>query len=575
MVLFVAPNKGGFWFADDGFFLQMAWNAAYGYGWDYALPQSPSYLVHASLMRLGMVEYLHFRYFHYTLMLVASLIFFCGLNKGRTQTTVLPVACCLGILVSLNSVQSPNSLVITFWMMGCGLFFLACSALRLRKNGLFLLSGLFFAIAGFMHAAAAVAVLLTILCIVLLAEKSWGKSYVFLPTFIVGFLLLWGWYIPTIGLEALLSHPVGHDASLRQLLIRIGLILTYFLKALLIYSASIWLGKKYLKLSTQTLRAILCLGSTMVAISALLSYLMPTQWPIRAFVEPLKIPGVIYYPLFFIFFEFVTAFNIEPTGIRGILTMNTSKICLWIKSLGGTISNLTWEQKKFLICFAGFLLLPASLAVGSNTAIIVGLVFFAGPAAGLSIMTWDYLKADHQKYYWVLPLFSICWVLVFFGVSFSYNHPSPERLFGAKKVLLTATPMDGLRVSERYQISMQEILSAYQSSHCQNRYLLILDYLPTLHFLLQHPAPREGLQYGVVRPMLFFPSDSILKKLDKNTGWCVIDATGIETEHEIQKNGGIDIREPVRTFLKNNSSNIYEINSPGPEIVGKIYFYSY
>ena len=103
-----------------------------------------------------------------------------------------------------------------------------------------------------MHAAAAVAVLLTILCIVLLAEKSWGKSYVFLPTFIVGFLLLWGWYIPTIGLEALLSHPVGHDASLRQLLIRIGLILTYFLKALLIYSASIWLGKKYLKLSTQT-----------------------------------------------------------------------------------------------------------------------------------------------------------------------------------------------------------------------------------------------------------------------------------------------------------------------------------
>ena len=58
----------------------------------------------------------------------------------------------------------------------------------------------------------------------------------------------------------------------------------------------------------------------MVAISALLSYLMPTQWPIRAFVEPLKIPGVIYYPLFFIFFEFVTAFNIEPTGIRGILT---------------------------------------------------------------------------------------------------------------------------------------------------------------------------------------------------------------------------------------------------------------
>ena len=575
MVLFVAPNKGGFWFADDGFFLQMAWNAAYGYGWDYALPQSPSYLVHASLMRLGMVEYLHFRYFHYTLMLAASLIFFCGLNKGRTQTTVLPVACCLGILVSLNSVQSPNSLVITFWMMGCGLFFLACSALRLSKNGLFLLSGLFFAIAGFMHAAAAVAVLLTILCIVLLAEKSWGKSYVFLPTFIVGFLLLWGWYIPTIGLEALLSHPVGHDASLRQLLIRIGLILTYFLKALLIYSASIWLGKKYLKLSTQTLRAILCLGSTMVAISALLSYLMPTQWPIRAFVEPLKIPGVIYYPLFFIFFEFVTAFNIKPTGIRGILTMNTSKICLWIKSLGGTISNLTWEQKKFLICFAGFLLLPASLAVGSNTAIIVGLVFFAGPAAGLSIMTWDYLKADHQKYYWVLPLFSICWVLVFFGVSFSYNHPSPERLFGAKKVLLTATPMDGLRVSERYQISMQEILSAYQSSHCQNRYLLILDYLPTLHFLLQHPAPQEGLQYGVVRPMLFFPSDSILKKLDKNTGWCVIDATGIETEHEIQKNGGIDIREPVRTFLKNNSSNIYEINSPGPEIVGKIYFYSY
>ena len=75
--------------------------------------------------------------------------------------------------------------------------------------------------------------------------------------------------------------------------------------------------------------------------------------------------------------------------------------------------------------------------------------------------------------------------------------------------------------------------------------------------------------------MLFFPNEKILEKLDKNTGWCVIDATGIETEHEIKKNNGDDIRNIVRSFLQSNSKHIYEIDSPGPEIVGKIYFYSY
>jgi len=575
MVLIVAPNKGGFWFADDGFFLQMGWNAAHGYGWDQALPQSPSYLVHACLMRLGVVEYLHFRYFNYTLMLIASLLFFCSLKKGEEQTPLLPVACCLAISVSLNSVQSPNSLVMNFWMMGCGLFFFACSPTRFNKNILFLLSGLLLAIAGFMHAAAAIAVILTVLCMNLLAEKSWGKSYVFTPVFIVGSLLLWGWYIPTVGLEALLSHPIGHDASLKQLLSRIGLILTYFIKALLIYCVCLWVGKKYLKLNIEKLRSILCLGSTFVALSSLLSYLTPAYWPIKPFVEALKIPGIIYYPLFFIFFEFVLTLITDVIYIQKVISVNTIKNILWLKSMGQKIFDSTWTQKKFLICFAGFFLLPASLAVGSNTAIIVGLVFFAGPAAGLTILTWGYLQEKQKAYLWVLPTFSIFWLLIFFGISFSYNHPAPQRLLGSPKVELSNTPMTGLRVSDRYQTSLLKILLAYQSSHCENRYLLILDYLPTLHFLLQHAAPREGLQYAVVRPMLFFPNETILEKLDKNTGWCVIDATGIETEHEIKKNNGVDIRNTVRSFLQSNSKHIYEIDSPGPEIVGKIYFYSY
>ena len=574
-MLIVAPNKGGFWFADDGFFLQMGWNAAYGYGWDHALPQSPSYLVHACLMRLGVVEYMHFRYFNYILMLMASLVFFFGLNKGEPRTPFLPIASCLAISVSLNSVQSPNSLVMNIWMMGCGLFFFACSRTKFTRNILFLFSGLLLAIAGFMHAAAAIAVFITVLCMNLLAEKSWGKSYVFTPVFLFGSLLLWGWYIPTVGLESLLSHPIGHDASLKQLLIRMGLILTYFLKALFIYSIYIWLGKKYLKINITKLTSLLCLGSTCVAISSLLSYLIPAYWLIKPFVEPLKIPGIIYYPLFFIFFEFVLTLITNPNDIKKSVQKNILENIFQTNNIWQKIFDSTWAQRRFLICFAGFFLLPASLAVGSNTAIIVGLVFFSGPAAGLSIMTWNYLRQKQQNYVWALPIFSIFWLLIFLGVTFSYNHPAPEKLLDKPKVELSSSPMKGLRVSKPYQSSLQEILFAYESSHCENRYLLILDYLPTLHFSLQHPAPREGLQYAVVRPMLFFPNEKILEKLDKNTGWCVIDATGIETEHEIKKNDGVDIRNTVRSFLKANSKNIYEINSPGPEIVGKIYFYSY
>ena len=122
LVLFIAPRRGAPWFSDDGLFLRMSWDAANGNGWDQMLPQSPSYLFNAILMKFGVVELLAFRIVNYTLCFIGSIIFFVGLDSRGIKSGLVPIAVTASILVYLNSVECPNSLVLHFFLIGFIIF---------------------------------------------------------------------------------------------------------------------------------------------------------------------------------------------------------------------------------------------------------------------------------------------------------------------------------------------------------------------------------------------------------------------------------------------------------------------
>src|SRR6266542_2459385 len=164
----VAPGRGAFWYNDDGLFLVLSWNAAHGFGLDLGTAQAPHYLFHALLMKAGLSELLYFRYVNYFVILASSMVFFLGLDQERFRSPVVPVAVAASLLITLNSIQSPNSLALAFFLTGAGLYFMARDRDGWPRSALLGASGVFFGAAGFMHAAVAIAMILVVAICVLL-----------------------------------------------------------------------------------------------------------------------------------------------------------------------------------------------------------------------------------------------------------------------------------------------------------------------------------------------------------------------------------------------------------------------
>ena len=53
----------------------------------------------------------------------------------------------------------------------------------------------------------------------------------------------------------------------------------------------------------------------------------------------------------------------------------------------------------------------------------------------------------------------------------------------------------------------------------------------------------------------------------------MIDATTGETQTEINRKGGIDVRESIRNLVRSQSVQSFTIPSPSPEIMKEMQFY--
>ncbi len=570
LVFFVAPARGAAWFSDDGLFLRMSWEAANGYGWDRMLPQSPSYLFNALMMKLGMVELMQFRWLNYTLCLIGATLFFFGLDRRGLHSRITPLAITASLLVWLNSVECPNSLALHFFLIGAGFYFFSIRSAVKANHLLLALSALFFALAGFMHGAVAIAVLIigTLIC----ALNPVVRRSLFMPILIVVLLGIWAWYISTVGLSTILRVPASHETSPLELLHRITLILKFFFLTLIYYGITAYIFKKLQRDSLQSAQVFLSWWITCLAALSLLWNIAGIHGRFPGWIGQHQIPGAVYYPLLFSLFsiisigyiQFSQAQQITPSGCRLRFSCIRKFIGEWFKLNGPGTKN-----HCLVIAVAGFLLLPAGLAVGSNTAILVGLVYFAGPAAGLLLN----IQSQADQGLWGRPerkALLVAWLAIFLAFTLSYNHPTLEMPIEGGRVRLERWPLAGVVETKRYASSLDQVQQIYGQYECQKYLLLTLENIPTLYYILQHPAPNS---IGVVRPLYYFPEEEIRSLLMRNAHWCVIDATSGETQTEINRRGGVDIREPIRNLIQSQSAMSFTIPSPSPEIIKDIQFY--
>lgn len=562
LVLVIAPHRGAAWFSDDGLFLKMSWEAAYGYGWDTMLPQAPSYLFNALLMKFGVNELLQFRIVNYSLCFIGAILFFVGLNSGKDRLNLVPLAVTASILVFLNSIECPNSLALHFFLIGLGCYFLALRASSSWQTFLLGLSALALALCGFTHAAMVIAIFIIGAFICILDPITRRSIF---PYLLTGTLFcLWAWYIDEVGLAILLKVPTYHETSLVELLKRIYLIFKFLAVPLIYFVVIMWFTKRFGSKKTIVVQSLLIFSPIFLALVSLINGILDLHWKFPGSIDFHQIPGAIYYSLFFIIFSSIAAAYYPFAKNEELFLVNGRNLIIqWIKNNGPQTQNY-----KLFLAIAGFLLLPAGLAAGSNTAILVGLVYFSGPALGLALMIWSKESSGIKDAY--LYSFAAGWILIFLIFTLYYNHPSANPPIDNGEVVLSQPHLLSIVETRQYQKSLEQLDLIYQQNQCQDKLLLTLDNIPTIYYIFQHPSPPK---IGIVRPLYYFPSNEILELLRASNHWCVIDITGTETKVGIDQNHGIDNREAVRNFLKSQSAQSHVIVAPSKNFVSEINFY--
>ena len=141
------------------------------------------------------------------------------------------------------------------------------------------------------------------------------------------------------------------------------------------------------------------------------------------------------------------------------------------------------------------------------------------------------------------------------------NLPSFDPIvFRPNLVILTESPLKGIKETSRYQDAIAELKAAYTEGGCKTKRLILLDYVPMVHLILQHEVPN---QYGVVRPGVYFPEAKLIEELDSPLGWCVLDVTTDETRVMMRER---DVRDGVRSRVRGEALRSINLPSPSADI---------
>ena len=570
-LLVIAPGRGAGWLVDDGLFLANAWNVIHGFGLDGMLPQEPVYLVNALFMKLGLTEILHQRYAFYCLSALSAWIFFSGLEDRRAKSWVVPVAIVGTLCIAFSSIL----LMAGFFSAAAGCYFHASQASGRRRNWLMITSGVFFALAAFMHAALAIAMLLVLVLIYIL-DRSVRHSFL-APVFVTLSVLLWGCYLHALGLERFFTTPSGHEYQVEHLFINVIKILWFFVSSLVAFYVCARLFKRHgtrrYKWSQYCLSILVTLVYSIKFFAGQLISVFPNffvtlfgwvgfvRYPADRLIDAprwtVDVPGAIFYLLLFIFFRLVA-----ETYSRTITELAVSHPFsrIW-RSFQACFA--TPIHQRLLIAVAGLCLSVAGYAAGSASSFAICLSIFCGPVLGVLLIAWSHMEPGNLK---SLPSLLIAvWCAIFLLFATTMNQPTFAPIVpDGNRVILKESPLTGIKETVRYQMAVEQLKIAYAAGGCSGKRLILLDYVPTVYLILQHEVPNT---YGVVRPSVYFPDDKIKDELDKPVGWCVLDVTTDETRTIMRRAQGTpDRRSAVRSLVQVRSHQAITLPSPSKDV---------
>lgn len=640
----IAPGRGANWFEDDGFFLALSWNAAHGFGLDKLLPQSPQYLFHALLMKVGLREYIHFRYVNYLMILLSSSLFFLGLDTRRFMSPLVPVAICMCLFMAYKSIQSPHTLSTAFFLLGAGCYFFALDHVKWQKPILLALCGTLLAIAGFMHAAVAVA-MIALVSIMLIVDRSIRRSAL-LPFFFLASLLLWVPYLHQLGIDTLLADPAGHDSSPGLLYSRVLMILGFYKEVVFVFLFVLLFSLGFRQYKYAVSMAFLCILITIFYGATLVNYVVGNAQPeavsglhMNYFLTSTgqyiqRIPAAAFLLMLFATCRWLGEgwAGFKPTSSSDVLRLthqsNEINMRVFLKTTTAKILapfNSDNSSRKFTVAVFGIILIQSATSVGSLADIVQGRVHYAGPVIGIAILLWDWL--DHNKtaqpvtlsrraiifmgiltglvityavkintnlmqsivfyaipamglsfIFWgrvklaehyvskLLAIISVSWLTITGVHALTYNFSWNAPILAHGRVTLQEEPLRGILEQPHYAAAVKLLKQQYDSNGCRSLPMVSLDNIALVNYILQHQT------HGIaVRPAYYFPEDKIEALLELQSGWCVIDITGLETQMQINSSG-VDKRSALRDRVKQHSDRVFLIPSPGSG-VSDIQFY--
>jgi hypothetical protein len=561
VILVVIPGRGAGWMVDDSLFLANAWNAIHGFGLDGMLPQEPVYLVNALFMKLGATEILQQRYTYYTLWGLGVWFLLSGIESERTNW-LIPLGVAGAVCISFSSVLAMSC----FFPLAAGSYFRATKALGWQKDVWLTLSGLFFALGAFMHAALAIAMFLTVLSIYLIDRSVWRSALA--PVFLIGSIVLWGGYLHVLGVDRFFAQPAGHQTDLLHLFGNVTRIVWFFASAIL---AFIILAVAFRRKGEE--RFLWAHYGLSLLITAFYCFKFLGMHLLSAYPEffvahgfgsytvdrllnaprlVVDAPGAIYYLLIFVICRCVA----ESDRWRLVSIWRHPVVC-W-----NTLTeflNADANRMRFFIASTGMCLMAAGYAAGSASSFAICLSAFSGPAFGIVFMVWRHLEKNRLNQFAVVLLG--VWSCVFVLFAARMNLPTFEPIMHAPdRVTLSETPLKGLKESKRYQDAVDQLKAAYALNDCESKRLVLMDYVPTVHLILQHEVPND---YGVVRPGVYFPESKLMKELDSHVGWCVLDVTTDETRALMQSK---DVRASVLSRVYEEHKASVALASPSRDI---------
>lgn len=574
-LLVIAPGRGAGWMVDDGLFLANAWNAAHGFGLDGMLPQEPVYLVNAMLMKFGLSQILHQRYAFYVLLGLGAWVFFGGLEGARNRSWAVPVAISGTLCIAFSSVL----LMAGFFPAAAGCYFHASEASGSRRTWLMIASGALFALAAFMHAALAIAMILVLLLIWALDQTVRRDALV--PAFVLVSVLLWGVYLHALGVSRFFATPAGHETHFLHLLSNVAKIVWFFASALTAFLIGSWVFKSHranryarAQYSLSLLVTLACGAKFFGAqlLSAFPEFFIQVgfgRYPAQRLVDAIRlvvdVPGAIYYLMLFAVCRLAAeAYARAAVDMAPESSLRRQRLRLQVMLVAHTHDHPLHLHLRLLVAIAGLCLIAAGYAAGSASSFAICLSAFCGPVLGVLLITWRQLEPDGLK-----PLSGgliAAWCAIFVMFATTMNLPTFTPILPAGgRVTLQDAPLAGIKESVRYQTAVKQLKAAYETGGCRSKRLILLDYVPTVYLILNHEVPNA---YGVVRPSVYFPEAKVKEELAHPAGWCVLDVTTDETRTMMGAGATdtLDRRAAVRAQVQARSRMATALPSPSGDV---------